>query len=309
MTARSIRGFWLFVLLRTARFRQPLQRGVEPFFGIVGFRLASRFPELLDLGFLLAMRKSNTRKAKSLSTWFRQYGKWFVHHRFTEPHFDAHTKAIGSLLLAWNDFHERLSTLFVNAMGVQQFTRSFAIWHTTRNDYSKRKLLRAALENLPHSEMGKPIKNPDGTLMRNPDGSFTGVRLTLVDEITWILDAADKLEGARDDSAHTPLRYASLGDLLSLAELITTPDPPTERVVMAQDGFANPRATRLRKSNRDLLIEYRYARDRILILRDYAVAIEHTWSNPPLPWPDRPSLPERRPSRRSKGAASHQKQK
>ena len=249
------------------------------------------------------------KKSKTLSVWFRNNGKFFARHKFTEPHFDAHTKAIGSLLLAWNDFHERLSTLFVNAMGVRQFARSFAIWHATRNDLGKRKLLRAALENLPASEIGAPIKKPDGSFMRNPDGSFTGARPKLVEEITWILDAADKLEGARDDSAHTPLRYAYFGDLLPLAELVISRNLPTERVVMAHDGFANPRAARLQKSKRDLLLEYRYARNRILILRDYAIAIDHAWSNPPVPWPDRPSLPERRPSRRLKGTALRRKRK
>ena len=249
------------------------------------------------------------KRPNNLSAWFRRYGAPFARHRFTEPHFEAHTKAIGSLLLAWNDFHERLSTLFVNAMGVRQFARSFAIWHATRNDFGKRKLLRAALENLPASEMGKPIRNPSGSFMKNPDGSLTGVRPKLVDEIAWILEAADKLEGFRDDSAHTPLRYASIGDLLTLAELITHSDPSelSRQTVVANTGFRNPKALRLNK--RDLLAEYRYARTRILILRDYAIAIDFAWSNPPVPWPDRPDLPNRKPSRQSKAKAQRQRQK
>lgn len=253
------------------------------------------------------------KQAKSLSTWYKRSGARVIRrHRFTEPHFDAHTKAIGSLLLAWNDFHERLSALFVNAMGVRQFARSFAIWHATRNDIGKRKLLKVALANLPESERGVPLRNPDGTFIRNPDGSFMGVRPKLVEEITWILEVADNLEGHRDDSAHTPLRYAYLWDLLSLAERIAArPDSfdPRRQVVMAHTGFANPRALRLQSNKRNLLAEYRYARERILILRDYAIAIEFAWSNPPVTWPDRPSLPERKPIRQSKGKAQRQKQK
>jgi hypothetical protein len=243
------------------------------------------------------------KRGKTLSTWFRQNGKFFARHRFTELHFEAHAKTIGSLLLAWNDFHERLSTLFVNAMGVHQFARSFAIWHVTRSDLGKRQLLRSAITNLPGSEMGVRI--------RHPDGSLTGGRPQLVKEITWILDAADKLEGFRDDSAHTPLNYAYLGDVLSLADLLITPNlfDPRERAVTAHTGFANPRALRLLSSKRDLLVERRYGRDRILILRDYTIAIEHAWLNPPVPWPDRPSLPERRPSRRSKDSVSPRKKK
>jgi hypothetical protein len=267
-------------------------------------------PRNLSIWDFFAMEKRTTKKRKSLSKWFRQYGKFFAHHRFTEPHFDAHAKAIGSLLLAWNDLHERLSNLFVSAMGVRQFARSFAVWHQTRNDYGKRQLLRAAIENLPESEMGTPIKKPDGSFMRNADGSFKGARPQLADEIIWILDAANKLEGWRDDSAHTPLRYASLGGLLSFVELVASPNLSElkRQVVVPQTGFANPRALKIQKSKRDILVEARYARERILILRDYAVAIEHAWSNPPLPWPDRPDLPERKPNRRSKSKAEHQKQ-
>jgi hypothetical protein len=61
------------------------------------------------------------------------------------------------------------------------------IAHETRNDYGKRRLLRTAIANLPASEIGE--------------------RTELVAEITWILDAADKLEGLRDDSVHTPVHY------------------------------------------------------------------------------------------------------
>jgi hypothetical protein len=80
-----------------------------------------------------------------------------------------------------------LSALFVMSMGIGQFNRSFALWHETRNDYGKRRLLRTAIANLPASEIGE--------------------RTELVAEITWILDAADKLEGLRDDSVHTPVHY------------------------------------------------------------------------------------------------------
>jgi hypothetical protein len=243
------------------------------------------------------------KKDKTLSTWFKKNGKFFARHRFTEPHFDAHTKSIGSLLLAWNDFHERLSTLFAQAMGVPQFARSFAIWHKTRNDAGKRQLLRSAITNLPESEMGVRIRRADGTLR--------GGRPQLVKEITWILEVADKLEGFRDDSAHTPLNYAYLGDVLSLADVMTTPNifDPGEQAVTPHTGFANPRALRLLNSEQDLLAKHRYGRSRILILRDYVIAIEHAWSNPFVPWPDRPDLPDRKPNRRSKRSAPRRKRK
>jgi hypothetical protein len=223
------------------------------------------------------------KKAKTLSAWFRQNsGGALPRPRFTEPHFDAYTKSVGSLLLAWNDLHERLSTLFVMAMGLKQFASSFAVWHKVRNDFGKRQILRAALDNMGATAIGKRDK--------------------LVEEITWILDKADKLEGDRDNSAHTPVHF-SRPNFLTLTDFLSTPDILGTPEVTPQIGFGNPRAQRLLKSDRKLISEHKYARSRILILRDYAMAIDHAWANERATWPDRPALPDRTTSQRSKGGA------
>jgi hypothetical protein len=235
------------------------------------------------------MPKRTPKRARNLSTWFKRVGFPPVRHQFNEPHFQPYTRSIGSVLLAWNDLHERLSTVFVMAMGLHQFARSFALWHETRSDFNKRRLLRAAIENLPASEIGE--------------------RSTLVEDIAWILDKADKLEGLRDDSAHTPLHYTGTANL-SLVELLATPYEllNVKPTVIPNTSFANPRAFRLHQHKRDMLAEYRYARERIVILRDFAIAIDYAWANARLPWPDRPDLPDRKPSRQSKGE-SGRKQK
>jgi hypothetical protein len=193
-------------------------------------------------------------------------------------------------VLAWNDLHEMLSALFVMAMGVGQFARSAALWHETRNDIGKRRLLRAALANLPASEIGERTK--------------------LVAEITWILDAADKLEGLRDDSVHTPVHFA-FPNIFSLASILSAQSflDFGSASVVPNTGFANPRALRIQKSNKNMLAEFRYARSRTLVLRDYAMAIDHAWFKPSVPWPDRPALPDRTTSQRSKGAGPRQKKK
>jgi hypothetical protein len=239
-----------------------------------------------------------TKNAKNLSAWFRRTpgASGIPRHRFTEGHFDLHTKTIGSVLLAWNDLHERLSPLFMNAMGANQWKRSIAIWHAARHDNAKRKLLRAAIENLAESDI-RPR-------MRYPDGSLSPARPLLVQEILWLLTAVGKLEDWRDDTAHTPLTYSYI-DILSLSNVLTS--DILERIVAPHAAFANPRALKFQENNRDILVECRYARERILILRDYAVAIEHAWSNPPLPWPDRPALPERKPNRRSKAKVARRR--
>jgi hypothetical protein len=176
------------------------------------------------------------KKVKTLSAWFRS-NLGVQRNRFNEAHFATYTKSIGSLLLAWNDLHETLGTLFFMAMGMPQFERTRALWNETRNDMGKRQLLRAAINNLPASEIRK--------------------RSNIVVEIEWILDTANKLGGYRDDSAQTPL-----------AQLLATPGV---RTIVPHTRFANPRALRMAK-DKDLLVEYRYARERILVLRDYAIA-------------------------------------
>jgi hypothetical protein len=242
------------------------------------------------------MRKPNRKKPQSLSTWFRRAGLHSLNlHRFSEPYFETHVKLVGSVLLAWNDLHEHLASVFVTVMGKPHWRRSFAIWHETRNDFGKRRLLRTALANLSEE-----------------DGPDVSPKVHAAKEIGWILDTIDKLEGFRDDSAHTPLTHRTFGDsILDFGDILSVPDILSlqQQVVVPQAGFNNPRAVRFEKNRRDLLVESRYARDRILILRDYVVAIDCVWWNSPLPWPDRPSLPERRPNRRSKGTALRRKKK
>jgi hypothetical protein len=235
------------------------------------------------------------KKAKSLSDWYRRSGafRWARRPRFTESPFEPYAKAIGQLQLAWNDLHERLATLFVSAMGGGWVNRPLAVWHEHRSDGGKRAMLRAAISHLTDDETSKRPK--------------------LVAEIEWILDVTQKLEGIRDDSVHTPL-HAWTHNILTSDNLLTMGDILrfSGTQISPDTAFKNPRALRLdqsNKSNKILLREFRYARERITILRDYAIAIDAAWSNSSLSWPDRPSLPDRQPSRRSKGEAQRRKKK
>jgi hypothetical protein len=238
------------------------------------------------------MSKRTPKKPKSLSAWFKRAGLGGIgRYRYNEAHFDPYTKAIGSLLLAWNDLHERLSTLFVMTMGMEHFPKSFAIWHKTVRDLGKRQLLKEAINN-----MGEAQKNG---------------RPKVIDEILWILEIAGKLEGFRDDSAHTPLQYVSEHSLLTLTDILTIPNiiELVAHKVRPNASFANPKAQRLERDKRDLLVEYRYARERSLVLRDYAIAIDYAWANTQVPWPDRPDLPERKPNQRRTRSAARRNQK
>jgi hypothetical protein len=138
------------------------------------------------------------KKAKSLSGWFKKAPP-FLRHKFNEPQFRPYVLAIGQFLLAWNDLHERLSTLFAQAQATNA-KQSLAIWAKTRNDKAKRSLLEAAIEHLPES-----------TIKRHPH---------LAKEIAWILKVANSLEGFRDDAAHGPLRASSANIAISMTPLL-----------------------------------------------------------------------------------------
>jgi hypothetical protein len=227
------------------------------------------------------MAKNIPKGRKTLSTWFRKNrSAQPIGPRYTEAHFDPYARAIGSLLLAWNDLHEQLSRLFIMAMGIEQFAQSNAMWHKQIRDGAKRELLRSAIENI-------------------RSGLLLG-RSKVPEEIIWILDAARALEGFRDDSAHTPLQYSASPNILTLTDILSNQNIFGPITVYPDTTLQNPKAVRLSANNKDLLVEYRYARERSIVLRDYAVAIDHAWANERVSWPDRPDLPNRKPSRRKK---------
>src|SRR5260370_21675866 len=102
----------------------------------------------------------------------------------------------------------------------------------------------------------------------------------LVEDLTWLLNEADKLEDDRNDAVHSPLMYGRLDDMtahhLGYAE----------RVIPSL-AFDHPRAQKLAK--KDLLSEFRWCRDAALVLNEFAGAIYESIAAR-HPWPKRPSL-------------------
>jgi hypothetical protein len=241
-----------------------------------GFKALARFLLAEFIVRFAVHRKDSMKKSKTLTAWFNQSGafKWANRPRFTETVFQSYLRSIGQLLLAWNDLHERLSMLSVAAMGGGLVNRPLALWHGAVRDKAKRDMLRVAIADMPENEKAGRSK--------------------LIDEIEWILDHANKLEGFRDDAAHTPLRYLFRGVVQDMSSAAVYPST----------SFRNPRAIRLEQKGKDLVIEYQYARERLVVLRDYVIAIDAAWSNAHLPWPGRPALPERKPkkARQTQGA-------
>jgi hypothetical protein len=221
-----------------------------------------------------------------LDRWFRRVKahKWSMRHEFTEKEFEPHVKAIGQLLLAWNDLHEKLALLFVFALGGGFINRPAALWNAVRNDMGKRQLLAAVIDEIPNNEIGERTK--------------------LRSEIKWIVTKTNELEGFRDDAAHTPLGYSyplSEGPLSSLLSMASG--------IFAESLMGNKRAQRVNRERMDLLAEFEWARQRIIILRDYAMAIDLAWGNEQLPWPDRPKLPNPPPRLGPQRAGGSRKKK
>jgi hypothetical protein len=92
-------------------------------------------------------------------------------------------------------------------------------------------------------------------------------------EIGWILERATSLEDLRNDAIHAPL----------LEE--------TDGKVYAWYQLGNTRAKKLAK--KDLLNEFGWFYDTIIVLREYAAKLERIMWNSSEPVPVRPDLPNR----------------
>jgi hypothetical protein len=192
-------------------------------------------------------------------------------NRFTEKGLQPYVIAIGQLVLAWNDFHEKLGMLFCVTMGGEWVTRWAAIWHSAGFDRPKRKMLEGAARSAP--------KTQNETYPR------------MVEDIAWILSEADKLEEARNNAVHSPLLLLGDSPLVEAAGMVGH--------VIPDMIFGNPRARKMAK--KDLLTEFRWCRDATLVLRDFCVLLERAIATGGLSWPDRPRLPTRGLKRSRRG--------
>jgi hypothetical protein len=207
--------------------------------------------------------------------------------RYTERALKPYVSAIGQLSLAWNDLHEQLAAIFhvlldrgvrrLDERGIELDTdeRPIKLWNSAKFDRPKRELLRAAIETVTDEERESFPK--------------------LLDDLTWLLKRADALEDARNDAVHSPLMY--IGSARLMREAFGS-------MIMPNLLYGNPRGTKLAK--KDLLNEFRWCRDSALALRDFANLISGSLAlgTVALPWPDRPSLPNRGEKKTSRQAQS-----
>jgi hypothetical protein len=188
--------------------------------------------------------------------------------RFTGRNFRPYVNAIGQLALAWNDLHESLALLFIELLAKGRAYPATDVWNSAVHDRPKRMLIRAVLRT-----------------WKSEDAKF----VSLVDDVTWLLDQADKVEDARNDAIHSPLVFFDHTNVFAQQR-------GWAGKVMPSLAFGNKRAGKLR--DKDLLTEFRWCRDAAVALREYASQLYEAVAAP-IPWPDRPALPNRGHQRKS----------
>jgi hypothetical protein len=156
---------------------------------------------------------------------------------FTAKAFRPYALALGEIALAWNDLHVSLSFVFCDLLNVGSvgFAPFQAVWQNIINDRMQRSVLVGVAKE---SEIALSSREQ-------------------FEDIKWLCDQATSLEEFRNNALHSPL----LG--------VGTPEGP---YIAPLTGLGHPRATKL--YGKDLLAEYRFCRDSITTLRNYATQID-----------------------------------
>jgi hypothetical protein len=185
--------------------------------------------------------------------------------RFTEKKWNKYALAIGQTALAWNDLYEALAMLFATLQGGGWVHKHYAIWHSQTMDRAKRELLKGAIAYLTQDEEARFPR--------------------MAEAVKWIADTTEKLEDARNNTIHLPLFFVSNTGLGAAARAMGMPE------VLPQMVQGHPRA--LRMAEKDLLAEFRWCRQSILVVRDFTRHLGRALSASHAPWPDIPKLPDR----------------
>lgn len=172
---------------------------------------------------------------------------------------------LGWLTYEWNRLHESLGEIFANVIAAEYLNRGdmvrppLAAWHALTNERAQRQMLSAALDSR--------------YLLIEPKPKIHG-------EISWVLGKLEALAGKRNDAIHAPLAFVNVSDL------------EAEGVEILPFYFlGNPRATGLR--DKSLLEEFKWYRNHLEGLADYAGSLIFAMKFSDYTWPDRPQLPPR----------------
>jgi hypothetical protein len=168
------------------------------------------------------------------------------------------------VVVAWNELHLELSRLFSAVTGISLGV-ALDIWHSIYSDRSQRAMLLNTVKSsgLTHLRRAKE-KGPDWAKRAE-------------DDITFIVQEADRIAGPRNSAIHSPFAFQLTGKKASMVPFTF---------------FKSRRAKEL--VGRDLLQEFRWHRHSSERLASFAQHVRLALYLEPEPqWPKRPALAAR----------------
>jgi hypothetical protein len=170
---------------------------------------------------------------------------------------------IGCLTYEWNRLHEALGVLFGDIVLKENPSIPLAVWHSLTNERAQREMLKAAIRAAFEGHSPKPRTH---------------------DDIDWILEHLNKaLAGRRNDAIHPPLVFVhEFNIIFDFVEQIR---------VMPNYYLGSLRARQLK--DKSLLEEFRWYRDHISRLANFAEGLHCAICSQDCALPDRPDLPPR----------------
>lgn len=146
----------------------------------------------------------------------------------------AHERAIGKIVIAWNEYQAMLAQLFGKLFGRTGWSLALAAWHALDNDRAQRNMLRV---------VARAKLKPNNPLLA---------------EIEWLINASNHIADQRNIGIHMPLmRYTDLDGNFQVLPLAM---------------FGDQKAAKM--TGRDLLKEYAHYEHQIRKMLLYAVAID-----------------------------------
>jgi hypothetical protein len=198
---------------------------------------------------------------------------WRRRSPFTKKKFHPYALAIGQFGLAWNDLHEALGLLFVEAThrgasGIASGIRISAVWGSVTSDRQKRLMLEAAINwTIPAEHKKSP---------------------RIAEDVLWLISRGHSLEDKRNDVIHAPLgeieNALAAGMMgIQMGEIVPTATAFNKR--------ARNLGASTRKTGKRLLPQIRLYRDYASAMAAFARALDREWKHPTGSWPEKPALP------------------
>jgi hypothetical protein len=169
--------------------------------------------------------------------------------------FQPFAEQIGWIAYEWNRLQAAIGELFSDIVCPEQKEIGCALWHSTDNERAQRRMLKDAL---------------DAAKKANK------VEQRAYDEVSWILTQFDSLAGRRNNAIHAPFVLVSANTFELRFE------------VVPQHFLGNPRAKELK--DKSIMGEFRWYRDHLENLADFAEELHFALTVHEIAWPDRPRL-------------------